>query len=63
MRQPVLTPGRGSADMDEPRTITVQHLRERVVREQYVVDADKVAGAIVERLLAAQAARRAKRDA
>ena len=59
---PARTAGHGSADMDQARTIIVQEIRERVALDQYVVDADKVAGAIVERLLAAQVARRPKRN-
>ncbi len=48
--------GRRSADMDDPRTNIVQPITERIARGEYVVDTDKVATAILSRLLAAQAA-------
>ena len=42
--------------MDDSRTNIVQPIIERVARGEYVVDTDKVATAILSRLLAAQAA-------
>ena len=48
--------GRWSTDMDDSRTNIVQPITERVARGEYVVDTDKVATAILSRLLAAQAA-------
>ncbi len=38
--------------MDDPRTIHVQDIRERLVRDEDVVDERKVAEAIISRLLA-----------
>ncbi len=43
--------------MDNPKTMIVQQIRERVALGEYVVDTDKVATAILVRLLAEQAAR------
>ncbi len=39
--------------MDDTRTIHVQDIRERLVRDEYVVDERKVAEAIISRLLVA----------
>jgi anti-sigma28 factor (negative regulator of flagellin synthesis) len=47
--------------MDEPRTMTMSILRERLERQEYDVDPRKVADAIVERLLAASTAQAAAR--
>lgn len=41
---------------ENARDMTVEIIRERVARKEYVVDAEKVAGAIIDRLLAALAA-------
>jgi anti-sigma28 factor (negative regulator of flagellin synthesis) len=43
--------------MDDARTMMVQELRERVALDEYVVEADKVASAILSRLLATRPAR------
>jgi anti-sigma28 factor (negative regulator of flagellin synthesis) len=43
--------------MEDARTMTVQELRERVALDEYVVESDKVASAILSRLLAVRAAR------
>jgi anti-sigma28 factor (negative regulator of flagellin synthesis) len=43
--------------MEDARTTMVDELRERVALDEYVVDSDKVASAILSRLLAARPAR------
>ena len=46
---------RDNAPMDESRTIKMQALREQLERDEYEIDAAKVADAIVQRLLAVRA--------
>ncbi len=48
--------------MEDARTMKVQELRERVTLDEYVVDSDEVASAILSRLLAARPARPLDRD-
>ena len=43
---------RDTTPMDESRTIKMQALREQLERDEYEIDAAKVADAIVQRLLA-----------
>jgi len=50
-----------STPMTESRMIKMQELRERVERDAYIVDAEKVADAIVARLLAGGSAKDADR--
>ncbi len=43
--------------MEDARMMMVEELRERVALDEYVVESDKVASAILSRLLAARPAR------
>ena len=54
-----VTPSASPNPMDESRKMSIEILRERLEREEYHVDPEKVADAIVERLLAGRSVREA----